>query len=294
MLNIGSVARATGISANTLRTWERRYGFPVPERTDSGQRVYRSDIVAHLRDVARALEAGHRPRQVLAMALDDLRHLLGEQEQDQWRTLRVTEGERSVPGSWKRAVMELDEERLGTLMRQSSARLGALPFLDDRIGPFLNWIGESWSAGQLGIHHEHFASDVTRNNLDQYWRDLASSGRPQVVCASLPGEAHNLGIYICAVAVATVGHRPIVLPGQTPPSAIAEAAHALGAHHVIISLSVVSVGPQFTQALNELRRDLPIATRLIVGGSGAPDAFEGGIVVTSLAGLAAHLEDFSR
>ena len=35
MLSIGAVAKATGIRVETLRTWERRYGFPRPERTGS-------------------------------------------------------------------------------------------------------------------------------------------------------------------------------------------------------------------------------------------------------------------
>ena len=39
-LGIGALSRSTGIPINTLRTWERRYGVPAPERTDGGQRVY--------------------------------------------------------------------------------------------------------------------------------------------------------------------------------------------------------------------------------------------------------------
>ena len=32
MFPIGAVERDTGIGRDTLRIWERRYGFPVPER----------------------------------------------------------------------------------------------------------------------------------------------------------------------------------------------------------------------------------------------------------------------
>ena len=42
-----AVSTETGIPANTLRSWERRYGFPNPSRDDSGRRIYAErDIVA--------------------------------------------------------------------------------------------------------------------------------------------------------------------------------------------------------------------------------------------------------
>jgi hypothetical protein len=35
-LPIASVERETGLSKDTLRVWERRYGFPTPERDANG------------------------------------------------------------------------------------------------------------------------------------------------------------------------------------------------------------------------------------------------------------------
>jgi len=59
-LSIGAVSRATGIPTSTLRTWERRYGFPDPARTESGHRRYTPSVVSHLELLARAIDAGHR------------------------------------------------------------------------------------------------------------------------------------------------------------------------------------------------------------------------------------------
>ena len=38
--NLKAVVRETGLKPDTLRAWERRYGVPTPERTDSGHRLY--------------------------------------------------------------------------------------------------------------------------------------------------------------------------------------------------------------------------------------------------------------
>lgn len=77
MMSIGAVSRATGVPANTIRTWERRYGFPEAERTAGGHREYAASVVPHIGLVQEALAKGHRPRQVPKLSFDALRDLLG-------------------------------------------------------------------------------------------------------------------------------------------------------------------------------------------------------------------------
>jgi DICT domain-containing protein len=50
-LAIRDVAERTGLAAGTIRMWEQRYGFPVPQRTASGYRRYRPDDVETIRRV---------------------------------------------------------------------------------------------------------------------------------------------------------------------------------------------------------------------------------------------------
>ena len=38
--NLKAVIKETGIAADTLRAWERRYGLPMPGRTPGGHRLY--------------------------------------------------------------------------------------------------------------------------------------------------------------------------------------------------------------------------------------------------------------
>jgi MerR family transcriptional regulator, light-induced transcriptional regulator len=57
-LAIKEVAARTGIAAGTIRMWEQRYGFPVPERTSAGYRVYSEDDVDALRRVLAYRERG--------------------------------------------------------------------------------------------------------------------------------------------------------------------------------------------------------------------------------------------
>jgi len=59
--SIGAVARMLGIAPATLRTWEERYGLPVPERSPGGHRLYSRDQVEQLRFVKAQLAQGISP-----------------------------------------------------------------------------------------------------------------------------------------------------------------------------------------------------------------------------------------
>jgi MerR family transcriptional regulator, light-induced transcriptional regulator len=57
-LSIKEVAERTGVAAGTLRMWEQRYGFPLPDRTPSGYRRYRGEVVEAVRRVVQLREGG--------------------------------------------------------------------------------------------------------------------------------------------------------------------------------------------------------------------------------------------
>jgi hypothetical protein len=55
-----AVSRRTGIPAGTLRTWERRYGFLRPERSQAGYRIYGEDEIARIEQIKYLLGQGFR------------------------------------------------------------------------------------------------------------------------------------------------------------------------------------------------------------------------------------------
>jgi len=59
MYRIGAVSRLTGISADTLRIWERRYNLVEPQRTEKGGRLYTQDDVTRLTMIKTLVDQGH-------------------------------------------------------------------------------------------------------------------------------------------------------------------------------------------------------------------------------------------
>jgi DNA-binding transcriptional MerR regulator len=61
LFSIGAVARMLDLSAATIRTWETRYGYVIPQRSAGGQRLYSRDQVDQLRFVKDEVDGGRRP-----------------------------------------------------------------------------------------------------------------------------------------------------------------------------------------------------------------------------------------
>src|SRR3984885_11132482 len=74
-IGIGAIAHEIGLTKDTLRVWERRYGFPQPLRSTGGERLYPQEKGNKLRLVKRLPDAGHRPSKVLPQSITRLQQL---------------------------------------------------------------------------------------------------------------------------------------------------------------------------------------------------------------------------
>ncbi len=70
-LSIGEVAAIMGVSAITIRSWERRYGWPEPERSSGAHRRYRDTDEGAFRAVAHL-----RRSMTTSAAIDHVRELI--------------------------------------------------------------------------------------------------------------------------------------------------------------------------------------------------------------------------
>ena len=67
LITIAVVERDCNLPKETLRVWERGYGFPKPLRDGNGERFYPIDQLATLRLLRRLVVAGHRSGQVVGL-----------------------------------------------------------------------------------------------------------------------------------------------------------------------------------------------------------------------------------
>jgi methylmalonyl-CoA mutase cobalamin-binding subunit len=283
-LSIGSLSTATGVPIDTLRTWERRYGFPVPiGRTEGSHRRYSADTIPVVRLIVQALELGHRPSAVIGRDPEELARLVGPVPSSPPLT-RIKDA--GAVEHWLSLTRDFDGAGLSREFHFGLSVMPAIDFLERLMGPFLAELGERWRRGELRIAHEHFASERAREFLSGEWRGLTerarADGRPSVVFATPPGERHVLGLHMAAWVVACAGASVVFLGADTPILEIASAAEQYGSAGVVLSVASGYEGP-LPKYVALLHRHLPPQVSVVLGGGGS----------RALGATATHLNRFS-
>jgi methanogenic corrinoid protein MtbC1 len=224
--------------------------------------------VQHLLLIAKALESGYRAGDIVPLPRSDLEQLLQSSDVlDRTRTAGDAEDALSLALD---ACRRFDADALAALLHSDATVLGLPRFLRERVAPLLDEVGNTWSRGEIEIRHEHFFSQVLEDELRRLRAPLeaATKGRP-VVIASLPNEAHGLGLQVAALAIATAGRSVRVLGPQLPVEEIVQAATALDAFAVGLSVSAFSDPVETAREITALRDGLPDGISLWIGGAGA-------------------------
>ncbi|MCB9739708.1 MAG: MerR family transcriptional regulator [Deltaproteobacteria bacterium] len=286
LLSIGALARLSGVPADTLRTWERRYGRPVPVRLPSGHRRYAATWVETIGHWKHLLERGFPASDVVGADDAVLATMLGIEAGSD--AAEASAAATAVPDAeprsedeiapadlvrtWIDAAARHDHDGLGSGMERAVERVGALAFAEQFAGPFLTQLGAAWADGRVTVAAEHAASERFRELVARRRRRLsdAQSG-PAVVCATLPGERHDLGLQLAAWIAAVAGRRIVFLGADTPVVEIAGAVRAVEADALLLSVSrYADLGAAYAHCA-ELLPMLGGDVRCLVGGAGAPD-----------------------
>lgn len=268
-LSIAAVERDTGLSKDTLRVWERRYGFPQPIRDAIGERAYPLDQVERLRVVKRLLDAGHRPGRVVALPQAALCQLadstVGQPRQAALAALGAGELRQLVS-----LLRQHDTAAVRQLLSLQLARLGVRGFVVDVIAPLNQAIGDAWMRGELEVFEEHLYSELVQAALRQALASIppaAAGDAPRVLLTTLPGEPHGLGLLMAEAILALEGCTCLPLGVQTPVLETAKAAIALRADVVALGFAGSMGLKQVLDSLVELRAALPGTVRIWAGGN---------------------------
>lgn len=266
---IAAVERDTGIGKDTLRMWERRYGFPEPVRNPFGERTYPSVQVAKLRVVKRLLDAGFRPGRIVPLPIDELMRLGGEGEASSKG--RQAAGPTSQFAQDALALLRAND--LAGLRRQfelSQVHLGLSRFITELIAPLNTLIGDAWMRGEVEVFQEHAYTELVQRTLSHALFALSASvsrAAPRVLLTTLRDEPHGLGLLMAEVVLSIEGAHCTSLGVQTPLPDIRRAAEALQPDVVAIGFTGCNGPNAVLNGVSELRALLPPQVELWAGGT---------------------------
>lgn len=267
---IAAVERATGISKDSLRIWERRYGFPVPARDAQGERLYSDAQLKRLYLVKRLLDVGFRPGRVVAATPEELQELLHEARAEQARRAGGEAVAAAELASYINLLLTHDIELLKQRLTQAVIRMGLAACVRELIAPLTIEVGEAWMRGQLQVFEEHLFTEALQQVLRPaiHGIDRATPpGGPRVLLTTLPGEQHGLGLLMVEALLTLEGCRCLSLGVQTPLEDIVRAAAAQRADIVALSCTGHLPPAPLLEDLRRLRGLLPEGVELWAGGS---------------------------
>lgn len=265
MYSIKAVSQATGLSIETLRAWERRYGIVEPQRDPNGRRSYRPEDVIRLRKLRESTERGHPISKLSRLSDEELNRLLQEP------ALRGGRGNPSQ-GFAEQIISAAAGYRHDDCDQAIAMALALLPIsevVNEVLSPLLNEVGERWHAGVFTIAQERLVTAAVRKQvasvLDTYNR-IASG--PLMVFTTVSHERHELGILMCALVAASRGLRCLYLGPDLPAADIATVGERTGAAVVVLGFVASEQQAVALAELSTLASQLPPSVDLWIGGAG--------------------------
>lgn len=259
-------SRMTGLSVDTLRMWERRYGFPSPYRNAVGNRIYRESDVERLVLIARAMKVGYRAGEAIRLSVDELTDLLSTQAQNQQERQQTPE---FGLAPLLDCISHGDLEGLRQGLRRRASNLGIRKFIIEVVGPLTEEIGQRWARGELQVHEEHLATEVLSTQLLLAASHLENPPGPGILLGTLPREQHAIGLQMVALFAQSLGLHVHLLGTDTPPLEFVRAAATLSPQVVGISLAAGYPPPAALDHIERIVEALPPSIELWLGGKGA-------------------------
>ena len=269
--NLKVVLKETGLPADTLRAWERRYGLPAPQRTQGGHRLYSErDIHTIKWLMARQAEGLSISRAVdlwnenLASGPDPLAGLAPSAfTSSQTLPAIYTPQETTLDSmriNWVDACLNFSETAAEQILNQAFSMFPVEAVCVEVLQNGMSEIGTKWYENQASVQQEHFASGLAMRRLDALLIASPAPSRSQTILVGCPAdEWHTFTPLMLSLFLRRRGYNVIYLGANVPAERFEETVHAVRANLVIlVSQTLVSAASLQQAALALTSKKIPV------------------------------------
>jgi len=248
MYSIKAITSLTGLTAETLRAWERRYQCITPRRNANGRRSYSQADLEKLKLLVTLTRNGHPISKIANFSCEQLRQFLQQAPE------QIDPQQSNLFNQLFEALQNYRIEHCERLLKRALLAYEPLDYAKNILLPALHQIGELWHAEKINIAQEHmFSSCVKRivlslvNNLHQ-----SSKHNPSMLFATPSGETHEFGILIGCLIAATQQYTCYFVGADLPGLDIADACRHLNPDIVVIGMVKTPPDPQTLTNLSDI------------------------------------------
>ncbi len=242
--NLSVVLRETGIKADTLRAWERRYGLPEPARTDGGHRLYSERDIATIRWLMARQNEGVRIKQAVnlwkeldAAGQDPLfARPIGSPPAPTPTTHNIDQAAiENFANAWVEACLQFDEERAEQAASQAFGIYPVETVVFQVLLYGLAIIGQRWYENTASVQQEHFASALVTRRLDALIAAAPPPTRPGTILVGCPAtEMHTIAPLTLTLMLRQRGWRVVYLGANVPLNRLEETILSLQPNMIIL------------------------------------------------------------
>lgn len=208
--SMAQIVSLTGISSHTLRKWESRYDFLVPERTETNIRFYTDSQLKKLLNISILREQGHRLSAIDKMSDEEIHQLVSQ--------ILIDSDQESEIKALVISMINLDEQEFDDILKSHIIKNGILTTFTDVVYPFLHKVGVLWGINKIMPAQEHFVSNLIRQKICSAidLLPIAPKDAPKITMFLTEGENHEIGLLLASFIAKKMGWRVFYL-GQNVP-----------------------------------------------------------------------------
>jgi DNA-binding transcriptional MerR regulator len=236
--NLKVVLKETGIAADTLRAWERRYGLPMPQRSAGGHRLYSQRDIEIIKWLLK--------RQAEGLSISRAVDLWNEQLASGSDPLAAPVSPAVLPASsanleslrrdWLAACFKYDTVAAEQILNQAFAVHSVEITCIEVMMRGLQEVGELWHKGRATVQQEHFASEIATRRLEA----LISASPPPtrgetVLVACPPEEWHTFPSLLITLFLRRRGWNVVFLGAVVPTERMEETIRSVAPKLVVLS-----------------------------------------------------------
>ncbi len=255
--NLKAVLKETGITADTLRAWERRYGLPMPERTPGKHRLYSSYDIETVKWLMKrqseGLSISHAVelwRKQIASGADPL---ADSAKQAVMPTNRLNlEATRS---DWVNACCQFDTLKAEQILNEAFAVNSVELTCAEVMMRGLHEIGELWLKNRVSVQQEHFASAIAMRRLEALMNAAPAPSHPESILAACPpNEWHAFPTLLLSLFLRRRGWNVIYLGANVPTDHMEETIDSVHPKLVILSAQTLLTAVSLREMVRMLNR----------------------------------------
>ncbi len=233
--NVKAVCVRTGITAATLRAWERRYGLPTPNRTPHGYRLYSERDVAILfwliQQTENGVSIGQAVNQLTSMLVNGIDPTVRVPTAQVPAVPSRPRSPEALSRDLANALTSLDERYADQLFNETMALYTLETTLINVLRGAMHLILAQRARGEVPITVERFTVNYARQRLLHMIQTTPSALRAQspVVTIGFPAEPNELDLLIIGLLLRRAGWSVVHLGSELEPNMVQPALNGMNA-----------------------------------------------------------------